>query len=138
MKTKPHQMKRTKSFTLAVRVFFSALLFLGCNKDQAGLEEINGTIHSDATSPGYAGKITMVNSIFTPQELYVREKASVVWINNDNIVHTVTADDGAFDSGDLQPGTTFTYTFNNKGDYPYHCKYHAEMVGIIKAVVIIK
>jgi plastocyanin len=59
---------------------------------------------------------------------------SILWANNDNIVHTVTADDGSFDSGDLQPGATFGFTFNTVGPHPYHCKYHAEMTGIVKCV----
>ena len=131
-------MKKKKFFSLGLGMCFTSFLFLGCSKDQSNLENADGSIHANASTLIYAGKTTMQNSTFTPQEFYIREKASVLWVNGDNIVHTVTADNGAFDSGDLQPGATFGYTFNTRGDYSYHCKYHPEMVGIIKVVVIIK
>jgi plastocyanin len=38
--------------------------------------------------------------------------------------HTVTADDGSFDSGTLSSGKSFSYTFNTAGDFPYHCTFH--------------
>lgn len=127
-------MEKIKFFTLGLGICFTSFIFLGCSKDQNNLENAD-----DNTSPvSYEGKVTMQNSTFNPQEMYVREKGAVLWVNNDNVVHTVTADKGTFDSGDLQPGATFGYTFNIKGDYPYHCKYHLEMVGIVKAVVIMK
>jgi len=63
---------------------------------------------------------------------------TVVWKNNDNVVHTVTGvNASAFNSGDIQPGATFSYTFNAPGVYPYHCLIHATMSGavIVKAAV---
>ena len=131
-------MEKIKILTLGLGICFTSFLFWGCSKDQSSLEQADGAIHSNASTIVYAGKITMQNSTFTPNEFYVREKASVLWVNNDNTVHTVTANNGAFDSGDLQPGTTFGYTFNTRGDYSYRCKYHPEMFGVIKAVVVIK
>jgi plastocyanin len=59
---------------------------------------------------------------------------SILWVNDDEAIHTVTADDGSFDSGDLQPGNTFGVTFNTVGPQPYHCKYHKEMTGLVKCV----
>lgn len=129
-------MKKIKIFTLLG--MFSIFSFWGCEKDASSITQDNA-IKATATTPTvYAGTVTILNSAYDPSELYVREKGTVLWANKDNTIHTVTANDGTFDSGDLQPGATFSYTFNTRGDYYYHCKYHSEMTGVIKAVVIIK
>ena len=56
---------------------------------------------------------------------------TVVWTNNDGSPHTVTANNGAFESGNLAPGQTFSFTFTAPGVYQYHCTYHPWMVGAV-------
>lgn len=56
---------------------------------------------------------------------------TVKWTNNDNMPHTVTASDGSFDSGKLNPGATFAYTFTKAGVYDYLCSYHNWMHGTV-------
>ena len=55
----------------------------------------------------------------------------VVWTNRDDDPHTVTADDGSFDSGGLGQGDTFKHTFGKPGRYPYHCAAHPFMKGVV-------
>jgi plastocyanin len=57
--------------------------------------------------------------------------SSVKWTNEDYSIHTATANDGAFDSGNIDPGTNFTYVFTTAGTYSYHCDYHVWMKGTI-------
>jgi plastocyanin len=132
-------MKKTRIFTLCLGMILTCS-FWGCKKDTSdiGIEQDQKIKATAAGKYYYGGTVNIQNSAFDPSELYVRETATVVWVNKDNTIHTVTANDGTFDSGDLQPGATFSYTFNTHGDYYYHCKYHSEMTGVIKAVVIIK
>ncbi len=49
---------------------------------------------------------------------------TVTFVNQDSVIHTVTADDGSFNSGDIQPGQSWTHTFA-VGTYTYHCIYHS-------------
>jgi len=42
---------------------------------------------------------------------------------------TVTADDGAFDSGSLAGGKSFSFTFDEAGTFAYHCNIHQSMTG---------
>jgi plastocyanin len=56
---------------------------------------------------------------------------TVEWVNNDSAPHTVTATDRSFDSGNLNPGDTWTYTFNTPGTYTYVCTYHPWMKGTV-------
>ena len=54
---------------------------------------------------------------------------TVIWTNNDNEPHTVTATDGSFDSGNMNPGAVFTHTFTIPGTHTYICTYHPWMHG---------
>jgi plastocyanin len=56
---------------------------------------------------------------------------TVMWVNQDSSPHTVTANDNSFDSGNLNPGATFIYTFNTPGTFSYHCIYHSWMKGTV-------
>ena len=46
--------------------------------------------------------------------------------------HTVTSDDGAFDSGHVAPGSKGSITAPTEpGEYPFHCEIHASMTGTL-------
>jgi plastocyanin len=81
--------------------------------------------------------VEIINSTFQPDELHVPVGATVVWIQHDDIVHTVTADDGSFNSGMLGLGDVFTHTFDQAGEYVYHCEIHGEPGGVGMSGVII-
>ena len=69
---------------------------------------------------------------FVPPEISVSSEGNIVsWINDDSIEHTVTADDGSFDSGPISPGYTFDNTFDSLGDFGYHCSIHPFMTGVV-------
>jgi plastocyanin len=59
---------------------------------------------------------------------------TVKWSNNDLMAHTVTAEDGSFDSGNMNPGATYTFTFAKPGAYHYVCTYHHWMHGTVNVV----
>jgi len=68
---------------------------------------------------------------FSPASLQVDAGTTVTWTNNDNVAHTVTADDGSFDSGPIQPGASFSHTFATAGTVAYHCSIHPFMTAQI-------
>jgi putative lipoprotein len=68
---------------------------------------------------------------FNPATYNVPVGAIVVWYNNDSVTHTVTARDNSFDSGNLSPGDTFQYTFDQPGELEYYCTIHPSMEGTI-------
>jgi len=59
---------------------------------------------------------------------------TVIWTNNDNEAHTVTASDGSFDSGNMNAGASFAYTFTTPGTYTYICTYHPWMHGYVTVI----
>ena len=68
---------------------------------------------------------------FGPAELQIAAGTTVTWTNQDAASHTVTADDGSFDSGNLTTGQTFSQTFDTPGTYTYHCNIHPSMTATI-------
>jgi plastocyanin len=56
---------------------------------------------------------------------------TVTFVNQDSTKHTVTADDGSFNSGDILPGKSWAYTFTTPGTFTFHCNYHSFMKGTV-------
>lgn len=60
--------------------------------------------------------------------LTVKAGTTVTWSNDDpGIIHTVTSADGLFDSGFLNEGGTWSYTFEEPGEFEYFCSPHPWM-----------
>jgi len=68
---------------------------------------------------------------FNPKRLEIAPGTIVRWTNNDQLVHSVTADDGSWDSGPIEPGKTWTHTFTQPGEYAFHCTPHPFMKGVV-------
>ena len=65
---------------------------------------------------------------YSINELMIPVGTTVTWTNADpGIVHTVTAVDGSFDSGNIADGGTFSYTFDSPGTFEYFCAPHPWM-----------
>lgn len=71
---------------------------------------------------------------FGPGKLTVHVGDTLIWTNTGQANHTVTANNGGFDSGNLAPGATFSFTFTKPGTYGYHCTYHPWMKGTVIVV----
>jgi plastocyanin len=68
---------------------------------------------------------------FGPSQLDLLPGETVEWDNVSERTHTVTSDEGIFDSGDLDPGVKFAVAFPDAGIFAYHCTKHAGMIGEI-------
>jgi plastocyanin len=76
--------------------------------------------------------VDIVDLAFEPAALELPAGTAVLWTNTGAAPHTVSAEDGSFDSGTLQPGSTFERTFTTPGTYAYLCQIHPEMTGTIE------
>jgi plastocyanin len=81
------------------------------------------------------GSVAIDNFTFNPAPVTVPVGASVTWTNDDDVPHTVRADDGSFHSKPMDSGDSFSMTFTKPGVYSYFCSIHPKMVGkvIVKA-----
>lgn len=76
--------------------------------------------------------ITVENMAYSPASLVVHRGDRIVWVNKDLFPHTSSATNGAFDSGSIDAGASWSYTATQAGDYPYGCKFHPTMKGELK------
>jgi plastocyanin len=75
--------------------------------------------------------VSIVDFAFQPASVEIATGGTVTWTNTGQAPHTVTADDGSFDSGTLSPGTTFSQTFATAGTFTYHCNIHPQMTATV-------
>ncbi len=69
------------------------------------------------------------NFSFTPQTLTIHPGTKVIWVNKDDVPHTVTSNDNKFKSRALDTDERFSYTFSAPGTYNYYCSVHPHMTG---------
>ncbi len=82
--------------------------------------------------------VSIHNFAFNPADVTISVGTTVTWTNNDSMAHTVTSLSGApvaFDSGTVNPGGKFSFTFTAIGTYPYYCKIHPFMLGNVTVTV---
>ena len=91
-----------------------------------------------AALPGPARAAThdveIVDFAFAPATLTITAGDTVRWTNSDAVEHTATSMSGAFDSGLLAQGESYSMTFTTPGTYDYLCTPHPTMTGRIVVV----
>jgi plastocyanin len=97
----------------------------------------NGVVPETQTTaqqvPADATTVIIANLAFQPAAITVPTGTTVAWTNDDAPPHTVTSTDGSFDSGILDPGGSFSFTFNEPGSFDYVCQLHPQMQGTVTA-----
>ncbi len=93
---------------------------------------------SSSTQPKTVGSsktgttITIQNFAFNPATLSVHPGQRIVVTNEDGVTHTLTADSGAFTTGDISGGQTVHFNAPSKaGTYHYRCNIHQFMTGTL-------
>jgi len=69
--------------------------------------------------------------LFGPPRLEIAAGTTIVWVNDGQVTHTVSAEDGSFDSGPIEPGGRRGLSFSRAGTFSFHCTPHPFMRGVI-------
>lgn len=104
------------------------------NNSLYGNNNTNSSTPASNQATPSAGAITIKNMMFTPPQISVQKGATVTWTNNDTTAHTVIDDlsnVGGPSSGNIEPGSTYSFKFNKTGSFQYHCSIHPSMRGTI-------
>jgi plastocyanin len=125
---------------MAVVVMASALTLAACGGgSSSGTSNNNGCNQTGGSTTGTGTQVVKINpdpntvGRFDPSTLNVKVGDSVEWDWLDQSApHTVTADDGSFESCTQNAGFKFIVTFTKAGDVKYHCTIHAQMVADVK------
>jgi plastocyanin len=108
---------------LVPAVALIAVLVTGFGGGQSG---------ATAGSATAANTVTIKNFAFSPNPITVKTGTTLTVVNDDTITHTLTADNGAFDTGDLAGGRRARLTLDRPGTYTYHCQIHTFMTGTVR------
>ena len=73
-----------------------------------------------------ARSVDIGDNFFDPPDVTVEPGSTITWTNKGDEPHTVTADDGSFDSERLNPGDSYTVAFGGQGTVTYHCEIHPD------------
>jgi plastocyanin len=84
-----------------------------------------------AWAAGQSHTVAIASFDFRPPFIQIQMGDSIGWTNLDATAHTVTADTGAFVSGSIHQGQTYTLEFNDPGVFDYFCEPHPKMRGRI-------
>jgi plastocyanin len=78
-------------------------------------------------------QVAITDFAYSPTTVAISPGERVDWayaLGDGTQPHTVTADDGSFDSESLTPGGSFSRTFDSAGTYPYYCTFHGDPGGV--------
>ena len=110
-----------------VLLLAGALLLAACG---SGTATMSGSSTPSGSSSGTS--ITIKNFMFMPMSLTVSPGATVKVTNKDSATHTLTANGGQFNTGDISQNQTKTFKAPMKpGTYTYICNIHQYMMGTV-------
>ncbi len=140
-----HQRGSVSPHLLLAVAIVSALGFVGIMVGMmAWMMSSWGGVHMGMMGRGSAGAdqtpvvadaeevaVEMRDYEFFPAKLTVNAGAEVTWLNRDAVPHNAVADDGAFDSGNLNGGKSGSIVVEQPGSYAYVCTYHPGMEAVL-------
>ena len=114
----------------------AGLMVLGlaaCGDDDATDSDSDQVTTTTAPDEGGAAEeATITAADFSLTSVTAKAGEDVYLDNTGEKPHTVTADDGSFDTGTVQPGKEGEFTAPSEpGTYAYHCSIHATMTGTL-------
>lgn len=71
------------------------------------------------------------NHYYNPGIITIPKGATVTWVNKDMMGHEMVFDTTDLGSGPFYPGEKWSHRFTTVGEYPYHCKPHPWMKGMV-------
>lgn len=78
-----------------------------------------------------APKVSIKGFAFSPAKLTAKVGQTITVTNADGATHTLTADNGSFDTGNLNGGKSGRIKATKKGTFAFHCNLHGSMKGTL-------
>lgn len=97
------------------------------------LLSLYGAAQSGAASNAAMHTVVIRQMHFVPGQMTLNAGDTVEWKNEDIFAHTVTANDGSFDSGLISPGQSWKTAIKRAGTIGYHCRPHPNMTARLSA-----
>ncbi|MDO8689373.1 MAG: cupredoxin family copper-binding protein [Dehalococcoidia bacterium] len=120
---------------ISAMLLIGVLLAAGCGQPAAPVSSTAApaaaTTVAGAAPAAAVTDVAIQNFAFGPKTLTAPVGTTVRWTNKDSAAHTVTGGKGAFESGNLAQGQSFSFKFTQAGTYDYACKIHPNMTATI-------
>jgi manganese oxidase len=126
---------------LVMTLLIIALPLAGCAGSGKSMAEMTNAAAIAGTTTANSNQVICKNNKFVPDTLTVKVGTTVTWVNQDSYIHTVTSGtspsdrSGLFDSGNVNGGKTFSFTFDKAGTYDYFCIPHFSL-GMIGKIIV--
>ncbi len=115
---------------MATTLLAVGLAACGSSSKSSSSSSSSNTTAAAGAATASGATITIQGFAFTAAT--VKPGAKVTVDNKDSTTHTVTADKGEFNTGNVDGGTTATFTAPSKpGSYAFHCNIHSSMHGTL-------
>lgn len=122
----------------ALVVVFAGWSFVSAQVYQPPTPKPQGTNMPSVRGDLPASMITIRNFAFDQSTLTIARGATVVWVNEDFVIHKIVSDangtqpvGATFASPDLANGQKYSVTFNQAGEFSYHCSIYPDIIGKI-------
>jgi plastocyanin len=125
---------RTAAKPLAILAALLLTLGLAACGDDDDATNAGAGDDTSTTAPEAEGgeEVTIVAEDFSLTSVTAKPGEDVYLDNTGEKPHTVTADDGSFDTGSTAPGAESEFTAPSEpGTYGYHCSIHPTMTGTL-------
>ena len=110
----------------------AAAALSACSSPFAGACTSKGAATATTASAVKVVADSQKQGAYQPDPVTVQAGQSITWTWEDQgNQHSVSADDGSFESCLQGAGSTFTATFTKAGTYAYHCSIHSQMKGTV-------
>jgi plastocyanin len=90
-----------------------------------------GTAAMDSAFAAGETSIAIDNFTFAPAEVTVKAGTKVLFVNHDDIPHSVVVEKGKVRSRALDTDDSFAFVFDKPGEFIYFCGLHPQMKGKI-------
>ncbi len=102
---------------------------VGCSKSSKSAATTTTKATTTTAKSVNAGAVITISEFqFDPASVTIKAGQSVEWKNDGNVAHTVTETSSprTFASNDINPGQSYTQTFDKAGTYTYVCSIHPD------------
>jgi len=89
------------------------------------------TLQQSGAVASIPAQIHITDQGFNPKSITIKQNDKVIWDNQGSQVHTVEADNNAFNAPHLSPQELFEHTFTQKGTFTYADGLHPDLVGLV-------
>lgn len=118
-----------KKIILTSVFFLIALVLSGCSLYKNSQNNAPSAAITTQSPDVTDNVVEIKNFSFIPATLIVKKGATVKWINKDSAPHQIKS--STFNSEKLNVDQSFSFTFDNVGNFDYICGIHPSMIGKI-------